>query len=85
MTIKRGSYKRGVLQDMYELFAELNTIPHETRKHWGRFGAWTSYDFMLTEVNAEISRLDRNRDRANTSNSRSEKALLEEDPLEGEN
>lgn len=54
---------------MYEIFAELNTIPHEVRKNWGKFGTWSNYEFVLAEVNAEISRLDKNLDRVITRNS----------------
>jgi len=58
--MERQSFRRKILTDMYNVFTELNQIPHDKRKEWGRFGTWENYDFMLTEINKEISRLDSN-------------------------
>jgi hypothetical protein len=58
--MKRESYKRRVLTHMIEMFEELNTIPHETRKQWGKFGYWDNYDPYIAEIKKEIERLNGN-------------------------
>ena len=57
--MERYSYKRSTLRHMREIFQELNTIPHETRKVWGRFGVWSDYNSYIAIIDAEVKRLDR--------------------------
>lgn len=60
---KRSSYKRRSLDIMRDIFVELGNIPHEKRKHWGKFGSWTGYDFALNVIDKEVARLDREANR----------------------